>query len=260
MFESKTLLALPLAALALTFGAASCASTGDAAPGEKMEAKEASAKSDKKEDSEKKAAKKAIKIADKEREIQLAGIEMRLAETKRKHSFQQADEAVVKAEREVEKAEQALRLFESMERPKRVRGMEIQIAQSEYGIQNAEEELAQMISDYEGQEEFYAKATGEIVVERARKQLEFRRARHELTRMDQTKLMETELPDEEEELRHELELKRAALARANEKAADARLEDEADRIRADAKLEKLRRELEELRSGDDSDDESGEKS
>ena len=252
MSKLKTLQTLPLAVLALTFGAASCASTGDHDGGQKMEAQEASAKSDKKKDSKKDDAKKAIEIADKERDIKLAEIDMRLAETKRSHTFQEVDESVVKAQREVAKAEQALRLFETMDRPKRVRGMEISIARGEFGIKNAEEELAQMISDYEGQEEFYAKATGEIVVERARKSLEFRVAGHELTKMDQKKLMETTLPDEEEELRHKLELKRAALERANEKAADARLKAEADQIRAEAKMEKLRRELEELRSGDKS--------
>ena len=173
MFNKKTLQALPLAALAMTFGASSCASTGDHGSGEKMEAQEASAKSSKKKDG-KDATKKAIELADKERELKLAEIDMRLAETKRSHSFQEVDESVVNAQREVEKAEKALAIFESTDRPKRVRGMEITIAQGEYGIKNAEEELAQMISDYEGQEEFYAKATGEIVVERARKRFKKR--------------------------------------------------------------------------------------
>lgn len=202
--------------------------------------------SDKKEKSE---ADKAIEIADKERELRLAEMELEMKRTSTTHSVASAEESAEEAQVEVEKAIKALKLFRELDKPRRTREMNIRVARSEFSIENSKQDLEQMKSDYEGVDEFYAKKTGEIVVWRTETSLQFAKDNHELTLQSRDKLTKHTLPDEEADLVRKLTRKKAAHTRAIEKVGNARLEAQAGMIRAEAKVEKARRELEKAKKG-----------
>ena len=222
-------------ALPLFFAIGSCASTEhdqSAAPMEKPEKK----KEDKDDP--------AIEIADKERELRLAEMELEVKRTSVAHSIASAEESVEDAQTEVEKALKALTVFREIDKPRRTREMEIRVARGEFSIENSKQDLEQMKADYEGVEEFYAKKTGEIVVWRTETSLQFAKDSHALTLQSQDKLMKHSLPDEEADLMRKLARKKAAHTRTVEKVGTARIEGEAGLIRAEAKVEKARRALE----------------
>ena len=85
-----------------------------------------------------------------------------------------------------------------------------------------------MVADYARFEsdESYLRTTEEIVVGRARKQLEFARRRLELARMEAEKTTEHELEQKRRSLAFELEGKRLALRQAEQADANQRFEAE----------------------------------
>lgn len=189
------------------------------------------------------AEKKKHELADKQRELHLAQMELGVKRTKAKHSTQKAEEAAQKAQVEVEKAEKALVLFREIDKPKRAREMELRVLRSEHSIDDRESDLKQMVDDYEGNDEYYAKRTGEIVVTRTRRSLDLAKASLELTIQSRDKLMTHTLPDEEAELVRKVALAKSANERAEQDVDIATIEAQASLIKAEAKIEKLEREV-----------------
>jgi len=227
LFASPLLFALP-----------SCASAPTASDG-KVAGTSEKGGDEEDEDSDK----KKHELADKQRDLRLAQMELDVKGTKVQHSVAEAEEGAEKARVEMVLAEKELALFREMDKPRRAREMELRVQRSEYSIDDRESDLQQMVDDYEGNDEYYAKRTGEIVVTRTRRSLDLAKASLELTVQSRNKLMVHTLPDEEQALVRKLGLKKTAHARATEKVGIATIEAEAGMMKAAAKIEKLEREI-----------------
>lgn len=234
----NTRILLPLLCAAPFFASVtSCASTAKADGGQaKME--DTADKKDGKDAEEKKH-----ELEDKQRELHLAQMNIGVQRTKATHSTQEAEEAAQKAQVEVEQAEKALTLFREIDKPKRAREMELRVIRAENSIDDRESDLKQMVDDYEGNDEYYAQRTGEIVVTRTRRSLDLAKASLELTIQSRDKLMAHTLPDEEAELVRAVALKKSAQERAEQQVDIATVEAQMSLIKAEAKIEKLEREV-----------------
>lgn len=183
-------------------------------------------------------------------ERNLAGAERSFAiwnEERELNRQEQADK-LAKMDLSVHQAEMALQMFTEFDLPEETEDQALSIEGSEFRMTQAQQELDQMISDYErfaGEE--YADKTGQIVIDRSRQQLEFSRRRLAMTRKEAEKVLQHEMPDKRRELELELQWTRNEATRAQREAQLAAREEEGERIEKEAAVEEARHELENAR-------------
>lgn len=205
-----------------------------------------------------KAEKRAEELADKQkqlqqkqREIEYAKVEERTAGIEQQMRAMSLAAGMAKAKVELDKANTALELFRSVEKPKE---LEERLISHQYAVNNADQakdELAELEAMYQAEE--FAKATKELVIKRGRQRLELAQRSLAVSKTECDLLKEHTLPDKEQELvrkvadaerevqKAELEGRKAdlELELAARKARDHVQDLERDVAELQAKIEKL---------------------
>lgn len=224
------------------------AATGDGAkasakPGAKPSAKAASPDAEQKRERE---------LAKKRREKGHAELELQIALAKAAEQSDAAELELEKAARAVDEAERELETFLERVRPQALAKAELEVERQAFRAEQRRQDLQQLVDDYQAHgEEFYAKRTGQIVVWRTERELEFAERGLEQQRLAMALEGERELPKKQRALEFALEQARAGLAQAEAKRARAQLESELTMRKAGAKLEDLQLEIEKLERGED---------
>jgi hypothetical protein len=168
-------------------------------PAAKAEKAEEPAAQDEADDAAKKAKEEAKQARERQRklvrldhELEVARLRLSRAQLAREHAEAQFAESVSNAETDLELARVRLQDFTEVEVPQRTAWSELSLQRSEDGLKHAREELEQLELMYS--EEQFADQTKEIVLERARRQLQRSERDAELRRKDHERLIEVELP------------------------------------------------------------------
>ncbi|MCB9915400.1 MAG: hypothetical protein H6828_09660 [Planctomycetes bacterium] len=191
----------------------------------------------------------AQKIGDAEVALQLAEIDLEVTRRKVAAEGTSAASDVAEAAFERENAAAALAHYRDLEAPKDVAEKQLGVDGAAQRLAEQRAELEQMIADYaEYDDDEKSAVTRDIVVGRERVQVEFAERRLELVTQELASLREFEVPRKVAELERKLVSKEEALEAAQRKAERGELEGRADTLRAEDKLRRARRELEELRA------------
>lgn len=193
---------------------------------------------------EQKLKDKRLQLQQKQRELDYAKVEQQAAAIDRKTRELSVAAALARARVEVDKAERALQLFRSIERPKELE--ERQIAH-QYAVNNADQakdELAELEAMYQAEE--FAKATKELVLKRGRQRLQLAERSLAVSKTELTLLKEHTLPDKERELARKLDDARLDLQKAELEADKAKLELALGERKAADRQQDLQREIGEL--------------
>jgi hypothetical protein len=244
MTSSKNSSARLLPVLFLSSGLfASCIGTGPHISNESSVPKtERPSKSD--ESSEK----LAVDIEKKERELRIAELELEIAKQKAQSVAAGDQAAVESAQLELAKAERDLSHFREVEAPAKLAEEQLSLDNSEFRLQESRQEQEQMEAEYGPHlTDEQARKTGEIVIWRGQKRIEFAERRLELSRNSLAQLDGYELPARAGDLEQKVVEKREALARAREKAERGELENLVSVTKAENRIDLLHYELSKLR-------------
>ena len=143
------------------------------------------------------------KLARAERELDIA--RMQLEKTNRSNAYAKIrfDQSKAKLQSDLDLAERRMRVFKEVEIPNRTARSELSLSWAENNLQNAQEELDQLLLMYK--DEQFADQTKEIVIDRSRRELERTKRDVELRRGEHETLVSETLP--REQLERELALR-----------------------------------------------------
>jgi len=236
-----------LASLAGIFTLFIGASRYDAArPQDTQDAAAKQAKEEKaKEEKEAKEKDRALKRASLEREMPVA--REKLENARRDEADQRADAqaAAAKNKRELELARKKLETFEGREMPAKIAKGKLDLQNSKDNLDNSKEELEQLELMYKDQD--LADKTREIVIKRAKRDLERTGERLKLQQEDFAILTERTLPQDRERLVADVEEKEREGARAERAAVKAAGERKVALMAAENDLKRIDTELASLR-------------
>ena len=176
-------------------------------------------------------------------DLRIAELELKSARAKAEGDVEGARRGVLKAEAELAKAERSLAAFEAGV-SLRIEEKELALARSVGRADDAKLELAELEAMYA--EEEFAEMTKELVIQRGRRAVELSDRALTLERAKLSELRENTLPKERGSLQVAVENARRSLEGAREKVTQAELSVELSLARAEAKVSKARKALEEL--------------
>lgn len=226
---------------------------------DRQEPARADAEGAKEEDEEAKAKEEAEQARERQRkliklrrELEMAELKLAKAKIVKGQGELKYNDSLAKAEKDFELAKRKLQIFEKFTLPNRVARAELGVQYAEDRLWETQKELQQLELMYN--EEQFADKTKEIVIERARKQLERSTRDLELRREELQTLKDVTLPLERMELELAAEQAKRALLdvqRDNEAALIdrnvAELSAEAEVVRIENELADLEEEIEEAR-------------
>ncbi len=138
--------------------------------------------------------------------------------------------------------------FREVEAPAKLAEEQLSLDNSEFRLQESRQEQEQMEAEYGPHlTDEQARKTGEIVIWRGQKRIEFAERRLELSRNSLAQLDGYELPARAGDLEQKVVEKREALARAREKAERGELENLVSVTKAENRIDLLHYELSKLR-------------
>ncbi len=172
-----------------------------------------------------------------EDKIELARLELRIAEMKSVAEEREASGKVFDAQQAVDEARLELETFRQRERVQELQSKGLEIDRAAYQAEEAEAELGELESMY--REEEFAQTTKELVLRRGRMQREFAQRDLALKKDELAKLSEMELPKRERELEHALEKAERELREAQEALERQRLESKVAVMQKRHELEEL---------------------
>lgn len=190
----------------------------------------------------------AVDIEKKERELRIAELELEIAKQKAQSAAASDRVSVAEAEQALAQAERDLAHFHDVEAPAKLANKQLSLDSSEFRLQESRQEQEQMEAEYGPHlTDEQARKTGEIVIWRGQKRIEFAERNLELSRRSFADLKGYELMTRDEELELKLSQKREALARAREKAERGQLENLVSVTKAENRIDLLHYELGKLR-------------
>jgi hypothetical protein len=189
------------------------------------------------EDKAAKEKEKASKRAAIERDLPIAREKLAKAQKEMEDQGVDAQAAAAKADKELALARMRLETFESREAPSRTAKGELDLQQVKDGLDNAREELEQLELMYKEQD--LADKTKEIVIRRARRELDRAQQRLKIQEGEHAILVERTLPHEREKLRLEVEEKERDVARTARNSQKASMEKKIGLMSAEAEIKKL---------------------
>lgn len=201
-----------------------------------------------KEDREAKERDKAMKRASLERELPIA--QEKLARAQKDVADQSIDNtaAAAKLQKELALAKSKLETFEKREMPAKVAKAQLDLQNVRDNVDNSQEELEQLEIMYKDQD--LADKTREIVIRRAKRDLERARQRLGLQEIELATLTERTLPQDREKLALDVEEKDREMARGERNAQKTLMEKriavmsgESEIKRIDAEVTNLKREV-----------------
>jgi len=193
----------------------------------------------------KQAKERQRKLVRLERDLQVSRLRLSKAKLEEQDAEIRAEESLLNAEVQLELAQDRLRDFLEIHKPQRIAWNELGLRRAEDGLTNARQELQQLELMY-AQDEF-ADQTKEIVIDRARRELERAERDLELRRRDSSTLTEVTLPLEQRE--HELAVqdRERDLARVRRERETTMIDKAIALLNAESEVARLEQELEDLR-------------
>ena len=195
---------------------------------------------------ERAARKRAAELAEKEHELAMARIELRLAAMKSEDEAVDARLAVRRAEAEVQEAERALVAYRDVEAPLARGRSALTLDRARGRAEDSQAELKELEAMYA--EEEFALSTKELVIRRGRRSLEHAQRSLALEEIESTHQSEHEIPAKTRGLERALEKATAGLESARRALERGELEREMRMAKARFRVGELERELGELRA------------
>lgn len=146
------------------------------------------------------------------RDLEVARMELKIAELRAQMDAMSADGAKSKAQRDAQEAEAALTHFIDNEVPVLIEKSTISLDRSRHSAEHAADELAELEAMYSAEE--FAEMTKELVLRRGRRNLEIAQRNLAVEEAKLKMLTEEELPRKKRGLKAKLSEARAALAKA----------------------------------------------
>jgi hypothetical protein len=203
---------------------------------------DAAAKQEKaREEREAKERDKALKRAALERELPIAREKLIKAQKDLSDQDLDAQGAAVKLQKDLGLAKIKLETFEKREMPAKIAKAQLDLQNSRDGLDNSQEELEQLEIMYKEQD--LADKTREIVIRRAKRDLERARQRLGLQEAEATLLTERTLPQDREKLALDVEEKEREIARAERAAQKATLEKRIALMAAESDIKRIEAEM-----------------
>lgn len=194
----------------------------------------------------KEARERQRKLARLERSLEVARLSLAKSRIAGEHAEAQHAEALAKADAELELARRRLENFRKITAPHRIARAELGLLRAEDGLRNAQEELEQLERMYS--EEQFADQTKEIVIDRARRQLQRTQRDLELQRAEFRTLADVTLPLEQRELELALAQQERAAADLRRAYETAQIERRVTLLNGEAEVQRLTDELADLRA------------
>jgi hypothetical protein len=192
----------------------------------------------------------AIKRADLERQVALAGMRLEKTKMDADHQSIATNDSLKRAEEELQLSRDALAQFERVDSKTRIEQARLNMKRMEDGLAEAEEELQQLEFMYQDQD--LADKTKEIVLRRGKRRVERSKAQMAIEKQNLETLETKTLPLESKRLKMDLESKELAL----EAVRRAKVSQEADRkmaqLAAEGELVKMKNEMSALDKADKS--------
>lgn len=218
-----------------------------ASPAMDQERSEDQAKGDSKSTKDKPSPK--IELEKKERELHLAQLELEIGKAKAKSTAASNAAAVAQANFDLGLAERTLVQYVEVEAPQRVAQEQLSLDNTSFRLLESRQEQEQMEVEYgPHMTDEHAKKTGEIVIWRGQKRIEFAERRLELSKLSFAQLESFEIPQKQAELKQKLDQKQEALERAKEKAERGVLEDTVSIKKIENRMDVLEYEIGKLRA------------
>ncbi len=215
-------------------------------PDEKADAKageKAAAKEDKKPEGEKPDKQDALRK--KERELDYARRDLRIARLAAENDERDAKDAVEEAERKLKEARLEREHFLGTQAPLRTDESALAIERSTENRERQKQELEELEAMYK--EEELATLTKELVIRRSRKDVELAQKSLDLEARKQAALKDHELPKKQRELEDAVVKTEKALATAKTKESRSALEKELKLLKAEHAIDELEREVAKLK-------------
>ncbi|MBX3474095.1 MAG: HlyD family efflux transporter periplasmic adaptor subunit [Planctomycetes bacterium] len=149
-----------------------------------------------------------------------------------------------KAQRDFDRATEALDFFRRKDRQNRIRNSEMQIEGSENSIADQEEELRQLETLYKGND--LAKESQDIVLNRSKRRLKQSKERHEMSKESHKRFVELDIPRIEQDMVAAVESTRNELERLKRLQEKGNIEVQNRLVRARQGAEDARRALADL--------------
>lgn len=185
-----------------------------------------------------------------ERSVELARRDLQIAEYEASMALESARWAVEGAEAKLEAARERLERFGALE-------VEIEVAQSEMGVDRAEDRLVRDQQDLQGILDIYAEEeearSRDEIIRRHRMQVRFAERSLDLARRNHALKVEHELPAKQRELERAVKEADQALDAAADRLNKQELENERDLLRKRGALEDAERKLAKQERGEGSD-------
>jgi hypothetical protein len=230
-------LILPLFLLSLAPACRSASTQGD------PDATAAASKDDddEKDDDEDDADADALSLLKKQREVEYARIELRIAELSAEEEGRDAAYEVADAEDDLLEARKAYDNFVGVEKPMALERSDFGLERGHWSRTQNEQELKELQAMYEAEE--FAQLTKELVLMRGEKNLEFAQKDLALDVREAAQLKEFELPKKERELERAKAKAERALSNAKAKKSKIDVERELKLLRAKNALDEAEREI-----------------
>jgi multidrug resistance efflux pump len=177
---------------------------------------------------------------------QIAALENDLRVARAAHEKQQADLVIgartdaltlMQAQTQVKDAEASLKSYEEVDGKHMVQAVELNVKYMEDSLHDQGEELAQLEKMYKSEE--LTNATSEIVVRRARRNLERTKTSLEMGRIEAANVKNVRFPQQRQNLAHAVEVAKNALDGINASRTLSRIQREAEAQKAKTALAQL---------------------
>ncbi|MFH1749268.1 MAG: hypothetical protein ABIG44_19730 [Planctomycetota bacterium] len=202
-------------------------------------------------EAEEKAKKEAKEAKNRERkliktelDLEMARIRLDKARLSAENTFSARDDSEAKARAELDLSTKKLKTFQEITIPNRTAWAKLNLQRAEDGLKNAQEELQQLELMYK--DEQFADQTKEIVIDRARRQLERTQSDLELRRDELNTLVEIDLPMELTEHQLRQVEKERALAHVLREVDIEKMDQKLNLMNAEAEIVRLENELVDL--------------
>ena len=173
---------------------------------------------------------KKVDIAKKKRDLEVARLELSIAELKSEISLRGAENAVAKARRDLDAATEKLETFARRERPVDIEKAQIGHDRAAHSAEHALDELNELKAMYSAEE--FAEMTKELVIKRGERRLEVARRELDVQKEKLAILKENELPRKQRELEAKVADAQSALEDSQLKLKQARLESQVTLLKA----------------------------
>lgn len=194
----------------------------------------------------------ADKVKKKERELDDARVELKIARQECQAAERKHKDAVEEAEYDLNKAKEALDLFQKVAKDLEIKKVALGLDRALFSVEKEKAELEELMSMYKKEE--FAKLTKELVLTRGQRELEFSNRALAMEQVEAKAALEVEIPRKEKELELALHKSENALREARAEQTKLADENELKLRKAERSIDDLEKELAKLRAKKDAED------